>query len=68
MEKLNSVDPAFSLKFYNQIKEDRQTRTSEYLVKPKFTRGDLAKGGYKETDAALHLTQIAFIKLKMNLS
>ena len=63
-KKLNSVDPAFSLKFYNQIKEDRQTRTSEYLVKPKFTRGDLAKGGYKETDASVTFNSNSFYQIK----
>ena len=32
--KLNTVDPAYGLRFANLIKEDRQVRDSKYIVKP----------------------------------
>jgi|TARA_B110000967_G_C18872759_1_gene556413 hypothetical protein len=42
--KLNTVNPAYGLKFANLIKEDKTTRTSEYNLKPSISYSNELKG------------------------
>ena len=43
--KLNSVDPAFGIKFDNLIKEDKQTRNSSYTIKHRTSYLDYHNNG-----------------------
>ena len=63
--KLNSIDPAFSLKFDNLIKEDRQTRTSEYLIKPVyFSYEGSSEKGFTQDKASVSYKSTSFYTIK----
>jgi len=63
--KLNTADPAYGLKFGNLIKEDRQVRNSEYLVKPKYSLFDkLQTGGYLQNKGTVEYKSTSFYKIK----
>ena len=64
-KKINSNNPAYGLKFGNLIREDRQVRNSEYLIKPKFSLLDkLETGGYLQNKGNIIFKSTSFYEIK----
>lgn len=65
-DKLNSVDPAYGMKFDNLIKEDKQTRTSEYHIKHRTSYLDYHNNdnGYLQNKADIYYKSNSTYSLK----
>ena len=64
-KKINSNNPAYGLKFGNLIREDRQVRNSEYLIKPKYSFIDkLETGGYLQNKGNIIFKSTSFYEIK----
>jgi hypothetical protein len=61
--KLNTIDPAYGLKFANLIKEDKTTRTSEYNIKPVISYSNELKG-YAQDQAEITYDSISNYTIK----